>query len=480
MARTPTIGYPGTGAIAPVTSIAPVRTALRRSARIAGIGLLVVLVLLAGAGSARAQRCSLENQLDVCLGANPVCPSTGGPVGLAQGSWPVFQQNLQHTGASPLRGPTCENLVWRTKLRMGKVQSAMTLAPAAPGRAESLFVPIGKAPICALDPATGSVRWCETDNVGKKVDRGGPVVGNGDKLYVGTRDNDLWALLLPIDGVPPATVAWRQKVCTDGDVTTPPIISPTGTVYMGSDSLSAGTLIAMCPGADRQVKWCLNPVGGGIRNTSPALSADASRLYVTISSTTLGAFDPETGAEIWRAQLEKRAGGARTPNYSPVVHPVTGRIYLGLKSGLWEVSEQIDPGTGQPIGVGRLLLDTWETAQLRMYSPPALDTARSRLVFGATWTRDSALYATDLEGNVLWTRNDLGPGMFRNNPPVIDADGRIYFTYGDRVWALRPDGTTLWSVRLGPQFVASPILGAGRLFVATVDGVVAAFGGCPG
>ena len=45
-----------------------------------------------------------------------------------------------------------------------------------------------------------------------------------------------------------------------------------GIVYMGSDSLGAGTLMAMCPGPTRQPKWCINPLGGGIRNASPALS----------------------------------------------------------------------------------------------------------------------------------------------------------------------------------------------------------------
>lgn len=458
------------------SSTAVVRRRVIRRLRAAA----VLGMLLLAARPAAALRCPIENQLDVCLGADPVCPGYGGTVGLAEGSWPVFQQNVQHTGRSPQRGPTCGDVAWRAKLREGKVQSAMVLAPAAPGRDETLFVPVGKAPVCAIDPATGAQLWCGTDAIGKLVDRGGPAVGNGGLLYVGTRDNDLWAVQLPTDGTPPATVPWRQKICTDGDVTTPPTIGPTGTVYMGSDSLSAGTLMAMCPGPERQVKWCLNPVGGGLRNMSPALSPDASRLYVTISSTTLGAFDAETGAEAWRVALERRAGAARTPNYSPVVHPLTGRIYLGLVSGLWEVSEQVDPGSGERRGVGRLLLDTWGTAHLRMYSPPALDVARSRLVFGATYGRTSRLYATDLEGHVAWVRDDLGKGTFRNNPPVIDADGRIYLALGDRVWALRPDGTTLWSAKLGPPIVSSPILAGGRLFVAAIDGTIAAFGGCPG
>lgn len=442
--------------------------------------LVVAILLLAGSSVSADDRCGAELSQDVCLGANLVCPDHEGPVGIAAGSWPVFQQNPQHTGRSPSAGPACSRVLWKNRLRLGKVQSAMTLAPLVDGQPETLVVPVGKGPVCGLDTRNGTVRWCGTQDPGKKVDRGGPVVGNGGTIYVGTRDNDLWAIVPPASsGAEAGTTAWRQKVCTDGDVTTPPVIDASGTVFMGSDSLSAGTLMAMCPGPERQIKWCRNPVGGGLRNMSPALSPAGDRLYVTISSTTLGAFDPATGAEIWRVQLEKTAGAARTPNYSPVVDPTTGRIYLGLFSGLWEVREKVDPATGKPYGEGRLLWDTWTARKQRMYSPPAIDTQRGRIVFGSSWARAATLWALDLDGNLLWSRGDLGRSEFRNNPPVIDSAGRIYVALEDKLWGLAPDGTTIWTLSGGPSFVSSPILSAGRLYAASVDGVVSAIGDCP-
>ncbi|MFM7735765.1 MAG: PQQ-binding-like beta-propeller repeat protein, partial [Alphaproteobacteria bacterium] len=441
---------------------------------------LAALVLLAS-GAARADdRCGAVLSLDVCLGANLACPATTGPVGLAPGSWPVFQQNAQHTGKAPFAGPSCTRVLWKNRMRLGKVQSAMTLAPLAAEQPETLVVPVGKGPVCGLDTRSGAVRWCGTQDPGKKVDRSGPVVGNGGTVYVGTRDNDLWAIVPPASASESAgTTAWRQKVCTDGDVTTPPLIDPAGTVFMGSDSLSAGTLMAMCPGPERQIKWCMNPVGGGIRNMSPALNAAGDRLYVTISSTTLGAFDPATGAEIWRVQLEKTAGAARTPNYSPVVDPTTGRIYLGLFSGLWEVQEKIDPATGKPYGEGRLLFDTWAAGKQRMYSPPAVDAERGQIVFGSSWARTATLRAVDRDGKLLWSRGDLGRAEFRNNPPVIDGSGRIFVAIENNLWALTPAGDTLWRITGGPAYVSSPILSSGRLYAATVDGVVTAVGDCP-
>lgn len=441
---------------------------------------LLATVVLAAASARADDRCGGDLGLDPCLGANPVCPETPGPVGLAPGSWPVFQQNPQHTGRSPFAGPACPRVLWKNRMRLGKVQSAMTLAPLQSGEPESLVVPVGKGPVCGLDTRTGAVRWCGTQDQGKKVDRGGPVIGNGGTVYVGTRDNDLWAIVPPgSSSQSSGTTAWRQKVCTDGDVTTPPLIDATGTVFMGSDSLSAGTLMAMCPGPDRQIKWCLNPVGGGLRNMSPALSPAGDRLYVTISSTTLGAFDPSSGAEIWRLQLEKTAGAARTPNYSPVVDPVTGRIYLGLVSGLWEVREKIDPASGKPVAEGRLLVDTWLARKQRMYSPPAIDAERGRIVFGSSWARSATLWAIDRDGRVQWTRSDLGRAEFRNNPPVIDGQGRVFVAIEDKLWALSPEGQTIWSLASGPSFSSSPILAPGRVYAASTDGVVIAVGDCP-
>src|SRR6185369_12797944 len=253
-------------------------------------GAFAAALAVAAGGSALATdlRCLGALQDDVCLEVNPTCPAPPPSTGLANTDWPVYQHDLQHTGKSQLAGPKCNRVLWTKKLR-GKILSAPSIGATPPGQTQGvLYVPVYKYPICALNPATGAAYWCDTDQPGKLPDRSTPALGNGSGLVVGTRDNDAWLINLPAPSATGATVAWRQKVCTDGDITPSPIIAPNGLIFFGSDSLSAGTIMAMCPGPTQRLKWCINPAGGALRNESPALNAAGDELYVTLNGTHVG------------------------------------------------------------------------------------------------------------------------------------------------------------------------------------------------
>jgi outer membrane protein assembly factor BamB len=446
----------------------------------AGAALVALLATLAATDpvAARADdRCAGALQDDVCAEAVGSCPVVAPPLGLASGPWPVFQHDVQHTGHGTEPGPTCGNVLWTRKLG-GKVLSAPAMGAAAPGGQGTLYVAAAKDPIAALDPGDGHLLWRRTDQAGKLPDASSPALGNGQLLYVGTRDNDLWAITLPAPAASAATVAWREKICTDGDVSTPPIIAPDGVVFMGSNSLAGGTLMAMCPGSARRVKWCVNPLGGTLRNVSPALSPTGADLYVTYLGAFLLAVDAQSGAERWRLQLQQRRNNLRYPNQTPVVDPSTGRIYVGFDTGLFV----IDPS--QPTPAATMLLPTYALARERIESPPALDVDHGggRLYVGATRRgKGNTLYALDLAGNVLWRRSDLGSGRLRNTPPVVDAAGRIYLAIGRALYALDPaDGHTLWQVATPGRFASSPIVSSGRVYAATRDSTVYAIGDCPG
>jgi outer membrane protein assembly factor BamB len=410
-------------------------------------------------------------QDNVCAEANPNCPAAPG-AGPAVTAWPGFQHNRQHTGKSPNAGPACGQVIWQSKIR-GKILSTAAIGEAGPGQNGTLYVAAAKYPICAIEPVAGNVLWCDTDNIGKLPDFSAPTLSNDDRIYVGTRDNDMWAIDIPSPEVPPAHVDWRQKVCTDGDITTPPTVGPDGVVYMGSDSLGAGTLMAMCPGPNRQVKWCKNPLGGGIKNVSPALNVAGDRLYVTFSGAFLAAFNPSTGQELWRVELEGRRNGQRAANFTPVVHPTTGKIYVGFDEGIWEVTDQGNQGAAT------LLFATDSVNHQRVQAPPALDVAAGRLYFGASRGQNSTFYAIDLAGGVKWTR-DLGHGRFRNMPAVVDTNGKVYVALKKGLFRLNPtNGNIDWQFDSPRPFFASPIIGINRLYIGAVDGTVFAIGCVP-
>jgi outer membrane protein assembly factor BamB len=443
--------------------------------RSAAAAIATLALSLPGAALADV-RCGIQLQNNVCLEAQGSCPvvPNSGP---ADTVWPMYQHDAQHTGKSDQVGPACGSTLWQTKVR-SKILSSPAIGPAGPGQHGTLYVAAAKYPICALEPAGGGILWCDTSDKGKLPDYSAPALGNDGMLYIGTRDNDLWAIDIPSPEVGPASVAWRQKVCTDGDVTTPPTVADDGVVYMGSDSLGGGSFFAMCPGTTRRVKWCINPVGGGVKNVSPALSLSGDRVYITYAGAFAAAYSTATGAKLWSVQLESRRNGLRGANYTPVVHPVTGKIYVGFDEGLFEITESVHPQTNEPIATPSLLFATDSTIRHQISAPPAIDAASDTIYFAATRGQSTEFFAIGTNGALKWQKN-LGRGRSRNLPPIVDAAGNVYVALRKKIFRVNPaNGNVVWERDFGRPIWASPVIGVGRLYVGTVDGYVHAIG-CP-
>lgn len=436
-----------------------------------------LLALALGSPASAIERCAGPTQQDACADAVGSCPAFA-PVGMAASDWPVFQHDVEHTGRTSAAGPTCAtpSVLWSKKLT-GRVQASIFVGPTGPSGQGTVYVPISKNPICALDPTDGNPLWCQTTEIGRDIGIGNGVLGNGEQLYVGTRDNDLWAIALPNPPQPPATVEWRQRICTDGDVATPPIIGSDGLIYMGSDSLSTGTLMAVCPGTTKQLKWCQHPLGGALTNVSPALSPNGSRLYVTVAGSVLISYDAATGQEKWRVTLEKRRNNGRF-NYSPVVDPTSGRIYVGFDEGLYAIDTQVGPG-GTETPVVQLLYATYGPDRNRIFTPPALDVANNAVYFLGSRGQRAFLYKVDLSGNLKWKRQ-LSNGTVKNNPPVVDGNGRIYVAMKALMHVVNPtNGADLWTFPTKEIFIANPVVTPGRVYIGTKRGTMIAIGCAP-
>ena len=147
---------------------------------------------------------------------------------LATSVWPMLQQNLRHTGLSPVN--TSSN--------------------------------------------TGSLKWKFTTG---GITYSSPAVGADGTIYIGSADDNLYAIN------PDGSMKW--KFTTAGLVYSSPAVGADGTIYVGSGD---DNLYAINP--DGSLKWKFT-TGGGVYQSSPAVGTDGT-IYVGSDDDNLYAINP--------------------------------------------------------------------------------------------------------------------------------------------------------------------------------------------
>lgn len=398
--------------------------------------------------------------------------------GLDTGLWPMFQHDAQHSGRTTVNGPQgpSPQFVWEfrgdSRFRAAAVVDADGI----------LYVPNGKRPLTAIDPATGLELW--SPNVlpvaGKSkvglADRSQPAVSDTGRVHQGARDNNLWVTETGSQpGDTAGEIAWTFHVPHDGDVTTSPTIASDGTIYMGSEALGSGWFYAM--NADGTFKWPDSAtvqdgkvvLGGSLKNMSAALTPDESIVFVSIKTEAI-ALNAADGSERWRNVIASKGFGSRTPNFSPVVSADGSTVYFNSKDGLWA----FDTDTGAAVWPAPFV-PPYPSGNKKeeLKSAPALGADGTIYVGASKSKKSSHFYALDpADGSIQWAHAHTDKGQYNNNQAAIGADGTVYVGFGKVLYAFEGGGDGLggsqvkWSTLVPGKFDAGPIIGApGTLYV---------------
>jgi outer membrane protein assembly factor BamB len=163
----------------------------------------------------------------------------------------------------------------------------------------------------ALYPNNGTLKW--KYKTGDWVARG-PCIADDGTVIFGSWDRHLYACY------PNGTLRWKTSV----SVVTTPVIGPDGTIYVGSDSLSA------IDPEDGSIKWSYD-VPDRISGGNPVVSADGIIYCVSMKPGHIVAVNPD-GTLRWKKYI----------GYSCLFAPIIGKdgtIYTGT-------SDQQFTGTG--------------------------------------------------------------------------------------------------------------------------------------
>ena len=364
---------------------------------------------------------------------------------LADTPWPMFHNDLNHTGLSSYYGPDAAEVKWTFPTGGRGVYSSTTLGPD-----ETIYIGTSgwhwytRSKLYAINP-DGTEKWHWTPPLYSSLGLvdfidSTPAVASDGTLYVGCWNRRLYALY------PNGTQKWEfydgssGKNCR-GFVLTSPAIAPDGTIYMGNNN---GKLYAI--NHDGSLKWSYK-TGRSIQS-SPAVGPDGT-VYVGSFDRKLYAINPD-GTLKWKYFT----GILKS---SPAIG-TDGTIYVGsYNKNLYALN---------PDGT---LKWVYPTGGLIVSSPAVC--SDGTIYVGS---HDKKLYAINPDGSFKWCYTT---GGCIASSPAIDADGTVYAGSLDgHIHAINTDGSLLWKYNTGKIYYSSPSIAAdGTLYIGTCGGKLYAF-----
>ncbi|MBC8104447.1 MAG: PQQ-binding-like beta-propeller repeat protein [Cytophagales bacterium] len=302
-----------------------------------------------------------------------------------------------------------------------------------------VYVPTMGGSLYALDSATGRTRWqFKTGGALFSV----PLVDSGT-VYVGSGDHFIYAL----DAIT-GKLRWKRETG--------------GSVLAGA--ARAGEVVCIAS-TDRKI-YGLEAATGTVRWTQgveslyqSAAITDGTRFYLGGWDNKFRCLDARTGTPIWTNTF------GRSFYYSPAIGSPTlgdGRVFVTSNDGLLHAMDAV---------TGRVL---WETKPMNLgYSGPLL---QGGTLYNASLTGGGIVRAFDAAtGTQKW---ETPTGSVIYDSSCVASGGTVFVGCVNGTFsALRQsDGALLWQYQLGPgHLLASPAADDERVYIANMDGTVAAF-----
>jgi outer membrane protein assembly factor BamB len=296
--------------------------------------------------------------------------------GLADSPWPMFRQNLNHTGVSPYDTSANNGLLKWTFSTGDIIFSSPTI-----GSDGTIYVGSSDNNLYAINP-DGTEKWNFT--TGDIILRSSPAIGFDGTIYVGSYDDNLYSIN------PDGTEKWNFT--TNNNVNPSPAIDSDGTIYVGS---SDKNLYAINP--DGTEKWIF--ATGATVYSSPTIGSDGT-IYVGSGDYKIYAVNPD-GTEKWNLTT-----GNAVVSSSAIGSD--GTIYVGSTDyNLYAIN---------PDGSEKW---NFTTGDFIFYSSPAIG-SEGTIYIGS---QDYKLYAINPDGTEKW---NYETGHVVLSSPAIGFDGMIY------------------------------------------------------
>ena len=387
----------------------------------------------------------------------------------AQSSWPVFQQNAQHTGVGLTDGAGIPKIEWAVT----DIPGGTWGSPIIDSQGNILLTNNGGSDqLIAFDPDTGAVVW--TGDLGAWSDST-PAVAPDGTIYVGSSTGDLSAF--NAGGTP----KWSAPM--SAAVHGRPTLDSAGNIYVHNEG---GEILSISDtGSGIATNWVYTtPETESSWRTAITLSSDESlafykrekaedsRLLAINTADGTLAWEDTDGTNSWNIagvcadgmlyqgfQNDLDGGGSIVKAYTGATGAVLWRFQPGIGSGFWGS----DSGALSPDG--------------------------STLY--VTWRGGGGLYAVNTaDGTQRWKvwegGNEGQIGDFFGTP-CVGADGTVYIVdHNGTVAAYAPDGTELWRIEHPAGMTESwsaPTIGPDNaLYVAGYSGgigILVKFQGAP-